>query len=162
MITNDDRGRLLRGPEAMIERLDPLRHTIAEKEMASTYLPGHVMIFERDPRAADIRAGIADRVIAVLDSTHQELTNEKTFYVEISRARDRRYLHLNFVTLSQDEWMRDRLRHQFGKPSIFNFREAQAAPRLYWPDPAWQPQQAHLSRVLLSAARFRCLPLLQL
>ncbi|MEX0502659.1 hypothetical protein AB3X55_03590 [Alphaproteobacteria bacterium LSUCC0719] len=25
----------------------------------------------------------------MLDSTHQELTNEKTFYVEISRARDR-------------------------------------------------------------------------
>ena len=83
------RDGLLRGQEAMIERLDPLRHTIAEKEMAGTYLPGHVMIFERDPRAADIRAGIADRVIAVLDSTHQEPTNEKTFYVEISRARDR-------------------------------------------------------------------------
>jgi len=31
----------------------------------------------------------ADKVIAVLDATHAELTNEKTFYVEISRARDR-------------------------------------------------------------------------
>ena len=28
-------------------------------------------------------------MIAVLDASHQELTNEKTFYVEISRARDR-------------------------------------------------------------------------
>ena len=31
----------------------------------------------------------ADRAIAVLDSAHAELTTEKTFYVEISRARDR-------------------------------------------------------------------------
>ena len=29
-----------------------------------------------------------DKIIAVLDSTHQELTNQKTFYVEISRARE--------------------------------------------------------------------------
>ena len=29
-----------------------------------------------------------DNVIAVLDSTHQELTTQKTFYVEISRAKD--------------------------------------------------------------------------
>ena len=30
-----------------------------------------------------------DNVIAILDATHAELTNEKTFYVEVSRARDR-------------------------------------------------------------------------
>ena len=30
-----------------------------------------------------------DNVIAILDSTHAELTNQKTFYVEVSRARDR-------------------------------------------------------------------------
>jgi conjugative relaxase-like TrwC/TraI family protein len=29
-----------------------------------------------------------ENVIAILDSTHQELTNQKTFYVEISRARE--------------------------------------------------------------------------
>ena len=29
-----------------------------------------------------------DRVIAVLDSAHEDLTNQKTFYVEISRARE--------------------------------------------------------------------------
>ena len=197
------RDGLIRGEEADITRLDPVRLTTAEKELANNYQPGEIVIFERDMRTTGIEAGerysvagredgqviltdrdgrqygfdpgggIADRVetyhpaemtlqegdrirwtrndkerglvnthqaevtgvadgmvsfrnedghqkslpvdapqfqhadyafnatvhafqgrtvdnvIAVLDATHAELTNQKTFYVEVSRARDR-------------------------------------------------------------------------
>ena len=197
------RDGLIKGEEADLVRLDPVRLTTAEKELANNYQPGDIVIFERDVRAAKIEAGVnyivngredgqvvltdvfgraasfdpgggiashvetynpaemtlqegdrirwtrndkdhnlvnthqaeitgvadgvisfatedgrqmslpadapqfqhadyafnatvhafqgrtVDNVIAILDSTHAELTNQKTFYVEVSRARDR-------------------------------------------------------------------------
>lgn len=55
-----------------------------------------------------------DNVIAILDSTHAELTNQKTFYVEVSRARDRA------IILTDD-------REQLAQTLVENTGEARSA-----------------------------------
>lgn len=55
-----------------------------------------------------------DNVIAVLDATHAELTNQKTFYVEVSRARDRA------IILTDD-------REQLAQTLVENTGEARSA-----------------------------------
>lgn len=51
------RDGLITGEEADITRLDPVRLTTAEKEIAGNYQPGEIVIFERDVRGAGIEAG---------------------------------------------------------------------------------------------------------
>lgn len=53
-------------------------------------------------------------MIAILDSTHAELTNQKTFYVEVSRARDRA------IILTDD-------REQLAQTLVENTGEARSA-----------------------------------
>ena len=50
----------------------------------------------------------------------------------VAGARNRRYLHLHFATLSQDESVRDRLGHQFPQTKYFQFSRSasSAAPIL--------------------------------
>lgn len=51
------RDGLITGEEADITRLDPVRLTTAEKEIAGNYQPGEIVIFERDVRGTGIEAG---------------------------------------------------------------------------------------------------------
>ena len=78
-----------------------------------------------------------DNVIAVLDSTHQELTTQKIFYVEISRAKDSAVL----ITDDQDSLAFTLEQNTGSKPPLLR-----VSPRgLVWPlMPARNEMGCHL------------------